>query len=352
MTYPNHVETNQQDNAILAPGTLVNGYQIIREIGHGSTAVVYLAKQLDLGRNVALKVLSAELSQNAEYVSRFINEARAAATLSHQNIIQAFDAGVAPGNIYFFCMEYVDGESLMLKIQRNGALPPSAIRTWGLQIADALNYGFQTHTFTHGDIKPENILINSHNQAKLADFGLAKVEDHDFEGHQLILTPLYAAPELILGKREKDDCRADIYAFGATLYHALAGTPPFPGDLAKEVMDKQLHEPLEPLSQRNPDVPPMFSELVSQLLEKDPDKRIQNWTDVIDGLEHLGPKRVPTTSSAQIAEHKRRISKRKSALPPAEPKKSYSFLLGSLFFLLLVCLVALALGYIFGKLTQ
>ena len=98
------METNQQDNAILAPGTLVNGYQIIREIGHGSTAVVYLAKQLDLGRNVALKVLSTELSQNAEYVSRFINEARAAATLSHQNIIQALDAGVAPGNIYFFCM--------------------------------------------------------------------------------------------------------------------------------------------------------------------------------------------------------------------------------------------------------
>ena len=352
MTYPNYVETNQQDNAILAPGTLVNGYQIIREIGHGSTAVVYLAKQLDLGRNVALKVLSAELSQNAEYVSRFINEARAAATLSHQNIIQAFDAGVAPGNIYFFCMEYVDGESLMLKIQRNGALPPSAIRTWGLQIADALNYGFQTHTFTHGDIKPENILINSHNQAKLADFGLAKVEDHDFEGHQLILTPLYAAPELILGKREKDDCRADIYAFGATLYHALAGSPPFPGDLAKEVMDKQLHEPLEPLSQRNPDVPPMFSEFVSQLLEKDPDKRIQNWTDVIDGLEHLGAKRVPTTSAAKIAEHKHRISKRKSALPPAVPKKSYRVLFSSLFFLLLVCLVALALGYIFGKLTQ
>ena len=99
MTYPNHVETNQQDNAILAPGTLVNGYQIIREIGHGSTAVVYLAKQLDLGRNVALKVLSAELSQNAEYVSRFINEARAAATLSHQNIIQAFDAKIKAGKV-------------------------------------------------------------------------------------------------------------------------------------------------------------------------------------------------------------------------------------------------------------
>ncbi len=299
-----------------------------------------------------MKVLSAELSQNAEYVSRFINEARAAATLSHQNIIQALDAGVAPGNIYFFCMEYVDGESLMRKIQRDGPLPPAAIRTWGLQIADALNYGFQTHTFTHGDIKPENILIDHHNQAKLADFGLAKVEDHDFEGHELILTPLYAAPELILGKREKDDCRADIYAFGATLYHALAGSPPFPGDLAKEVMNKQLHEPLEPLSQRNPNVPLLFSELVSKLLAKNPNERIQNWTDVIDGLEHLSPKRIPTTSAAKIAEHKHRTSKRKSALPPAEPKKSHGVLFSSLFFLLLVCLVALALGYIFGKLTQ
>ena len=346
------MDTNQQDNAILAPGTLVNGYQIIREIGHGSTAVVYLAKQLDLGRNVALKVLSAELTQDAEYVSRFINEARATATLSHQNIVQAIDAGIAPGNIYYFCMEYVDGESLMRKIQGNGPLSPANVRIWGLQIADALNYGYQTHKFTHGDIKPENILIDSQNQAKLADFGLAKVEDHDFEGHQLILTPLYASPELILGKHSKEDCRADIYAFGATLYHALAGSPPFPGDLAKEVMDKQLHEPLEPLSQRNPDVPLMYSELISQMLAKDPEERIQNWAAVINALEHLGPKRVPTSSQAQIAEHRRKTSRRPSALPPSEPKKSYAVLFSSLFFLLLVCAVAVALGYIFGKLMK
>ena len=343
------MENDQQDKAILAPGTLVNGYQIIREIGHGSTAVVYLAKQLDLGRNVALKILSTELAQNAEYVSRFINEARATATLSHQNIIQAIDAGVAPGNIYFFCMEYVDGESLMKKIQDNGPLPPDDVRTWGLQIADALNYGFQTHTFTHGDIKPENILINSHNQAKLADFGLAKVEDHDFEGHELILTPLYASPELILGKRSKSDCRTDIYAFGATLYHALAGSPPYPGSLAKEVMEKQLHEPLEPLVHRNPDVPLIYSELISQMLAKDPEARIQNWSAIINALEHLGPSRIFMTSHSQIAEHKQRTMHRKSALAPAEKKKNYAIIFSSLFFLLLVCLVALALGYIFGK---
>ena len=346
---PNPVENDQQDKAILAPGTLVNGYQIIREIGHGSTAVVYLAKQLDLGRNVALKILSTELAQNAEYVSRFINEARATATLSHQNIIQAIDAGVAPGNIYFFCMEYVDGESLMKKIQDNGPLPPDDVRTWGLQIADALNYGFQTHTFTHGDIKPENILINSHNQAKLADFGLAKVEDHDFEGHELILTPLYASPELILGKRSKSDCRTDIYAFGATLYHALAGSPPYPGSLAKEVMEKQLHEPLEPLVHRNPNVPLIYSELISQMLAKDPEARIQNWSAIINALEHLGPSRIFVTSHSQIAEHKQRTMHRKSALAPAEKKKNYAVIFSSLFFLLLVCLVALALGYIFGK---
>ena len=117
-------------------------------------------------------------------------------------------------------------------------------------------------------------------------------------------------------------------------------------------MEKQLHEPLEPLSHRNPDVPLMYSELISQMLVKDPNARIQNWAAIINALEYLGPRQIHLTSHAQIAEHKRRTSKRKSALPPAEPKKSHGVLFSSLFFLLLVCLVALALGYIFGKLTQ
>lgn len=344
--------SNQQDNAILAAGTLVNGYQIVRELGRGAMSVVYLARQLDMDRPVALKILSPELAQKDEYVSRFINEARATASLSHPNIVQAIDAGVAPGNIHYFCMEYVDGESLMQKIRQMGTIPPDSVRTWALQIADALNYGFQTRTFTHGDIKPENILINNKNQAKLADFGLAKVQEHDFEGHELILTPLYAAPELIQRQHHKDDCRADIYAFGATLYHALSGTPPFEGTLAQEVMDKQLHEPLEPLSQRNPDVPLAYSNLISKMLEKDPDKRFSSWSDIIAALEKLEPKRIPTSSQAQIAEHRSKTSFRPSALPPAIPKRSYAVLFSTLFVLLLVSLVALSLGYIFGKLTH
>ena len=305
-----------------------------------------------MDRPVALKILSPDLAKKEEYVSRFINEARATASLSHPNIVQAIDAGVAPGNIHYFCMEYIDGESLMQKIRQSGTLPPDSVRTWALQIADALNYGFQTRTFTHGDIKPENILINTKGQAKLADFGLAKVQEHDFEGDELILTPLYAAPELILRQHRKDDCRADIYAFGATLYHALAGSPPFEGTLAQEVMDKQLHEPLEPLCQRNPDVPQSYSNLVSRMLEKDLDKRIASWTDIIAALENLASTRIPTTSQAQIAEHRSKTSFRPSALPPATPKKSFALLFGTLFFMLLVCLVALSLGYIFGMLTQ
>ena len=106
----------------LAPGTLLNGYRVEHELGRGAMAVVYLATQLDLMRPVALKVLSAEQAQDGDFVSRFLNEARSAAALSHPNIIQAIDAGVTPEGIYYFCMEYVEGETLLDMIHREGAL--------------------------------------------------------------------------------------------------------------------------------------------------------------------------------------------------------------------------------------
>jgi serine/threonine protein kinase len=271
----------------LMAGTVINGYRIERELGRGAMAVVYLATQLDLERPVALKVLSAELAADAEFVARFFNEARAAASMSHPHIVQAYDAGIAEGNIYYFCMEFVDGETLLQRLQRQKRLDAPACVAMALDIADALNFGWQRQKFTHGDIKPENIMINVHEQAKLADFGLAKVEGHDYDGTDIMLTPLYAPPELIRGERERKDCRSDIYAFGATLYHALAGTPPFPGDNAQAVLQRHLKEPLEPLRQRYPKAPQWFSDLVGRMLEKDPARRPQSWGEVIEGLKKI-----------------------------------------------------------------
>ncbi|MFA6930637.1 MAG: serine/threonine-protein kinase [Lentisphaeria bacterium] len=272
----------------LEPGTILTGnykYQIVSEVGRGAMAVVYLAKQIDLDRLVAVKVLSSELASNTSFVLRFFNEVRTAAALSHPNIIQAYDAGIASGDIYYFAMEYVNGETLLRRLLREGHLEVAPALKYALEIANALNYGWQGQRLTHGDIKPENIMINDLDQAKLADFGLAKVTGHDYEGQELMLTPHYASPELINGMRPKDDCRADIYAFGASLYHLLAGRPPFPGNDGQAVMKRHLHEAVEPLFLRCPGIRSDLSDFIGSLLEKKPENRPLDWTAVLNGLE-------------------------------------------------------------------
>lgn len=338
----------------LAPGTLLNGYRIEHELGRGAMAVVYLATQLDLRRPVALKVLSAEQSKDGDFVSRFLNEARSAAALSHPNIIQAIDAGVTPEGIYYFCMEYVEGETLLDMIHREGALPPAKLLAWALEIAGALRYGYRYQKFTHGDIKPENIMINKHGKAKLADFGLSRVEGHDFTGKDLMLTPLYAAPELIRGERVPGDCRADIYAFGATLYHGLAGTPPFPGEVAQEVLDRHLNEEMEPLNVRNPSVPKAYSDFIGLLLSKDVTERIQGWDAVIAGLgrlEERSTKEKKTRAKGGGIKLKGGVASRASATKDSSGsgRGGLSPITWMVIVLVLVCALAVFLGFMLGK---
>ncbi len=304
----------------LEPGTIIDSYEIISKLGSGAMAIVYLAEQTDLGRYVALKVLKSSLAENEEYVSRFFNEARAAASLSHPNIIQAYKAGETEDGIYFFCMEYIEGESLLSMIKSKGRIPLDEALPLFIEVADALDYGWQTHKFTHGDIKPENIMVTTRGQAKLADFGLAKVEGSSFEGSEVMLTPLYAAPELIKSDHSPDNCRADIYAFGATLYHALAGTPPLPGTDAQEVMDKQLHENPEPLRLKCPEVPRALSDMVAKTLIKDPEKRLQSWQEILNTLREVSQNAASRTSSKLTLPPK--ASRPNAFMRREEPKKS------------------------------
>lgn len=278
---------SEQTGTNILPGTEIAGYRIERELGRGSMAVVYRAVQLNLQRPVALKVLSAELASNHEFVGRFFNEARAAAALSHANIIQAYDAGQTEGGIYYFAMEYVEGETVQDRIRRDGAIPARTALRMGEDIADALNYGWQRQRLTHGDIKPENIMVNTEGETKLADFGLAKVAEHDFAGSDVMLTPLYASPEAIRGQLAKGDCRGDIYSFGASLYHMLAGHPPFPGQDTETVLERHLSEQPAPLDGLAADLPPGVSAFVAGLLEKDAAKRPQDWSEVLTRIRDL-----------------------------------------------------------------
>lgn len=309
---------------MLEPGTIIDGYEIKRTLGHGAMAVVYLAEQVDLGRPVAFKVLNSSLAQNSEYVSRFFNEARAAAALTHPNIIQAYKAGVTADGIHYFCMEYIEGESLLTKIQNSGKIPLDMALKLAIEVVDALDYGWQTHKFTHGDIKPENIMVTTRGQAKLADFGLAKVEGSSFVDSEVMLTPLYAAPELIRSDTPVRDCRSDIYAFGATLYHAIAGTPPLPGTDAQEVMDKQLHENPEPLRLKCPEVPRRLSDMLAKMLLKDPEKRVQTWQEILTALREIEKNSENKTSpNLTFSENSNKTGHFK---PRQTPKKSYGWI--------------------------
>ncbi|MCK5803547.1 MAG: serine/threonine protein kinase [Lentisphaeria bacterium] len=274
------------ENEIIPRDHILGGYRIEREVGRGAMAIVYRAIQLNLERPVALKVLSPELASDTEFVARFFNEARAAAALSHANIIQAYDAGLDEGR-YYFAMEFVEGRTVLELIEDQGALPVANVLEIAEAIADALNYGWQRQQLTHGDIKPENIMRSVDGETKLADFGLAKVAGHDYVGTDIMLTPLYAAPEMIRGEQTKGDCRADIYCYGASLYHMLCGSPPFPGEKADQVIQRHLHEPLVPPARRNPQLSAPVSDFVCKLLAKEPGERPQDWEAVLTGVRRI-----------------------------------------------------------------
>ena len=288
--------------ATLGPGSRIANYRIEREIGRGNMAVVYLATQLDLQRPVALKILTGRLAHDNDFVSRFLNEARTAAALSHPNIVQAFSAGAVAADLYYFAMEYIEGETLHDRIGRERQLKAADLLPIALDIAGALDYGWTRQRLVHGDIKPENIMLSVKGESKLADFGLAKVNEHSFVGDGLMLTPLYAAPEMIRGQAAAQDCRPDIYSFGATLYHALAGQPPFPGTDPQEVMQRHLHEPPPPLRKFNPHLPERLAEFVTgQLLAKAAEERPQTWAAVIDHLDWFQSHKRPTVFFAAPA---------------------------------------------------
>ncbi|MDT8391335.1 MAG: serine/threonine-protein kinase [Lentisphaeria bacterium] len=338
------------EQASIIPGTIVGGFRVEAFVGAGAMAVVYRATQINLDRPVALKILPGNFSRSRDYVDRFFNEARAAAAFSHPNIVRAYDADIDENNVCYFAMEFIEGETVLDRIEREGRLPLLDSLQIALGIAEALDYGWHEHRLTHGDIKPANLMINQRGETKLADFGLAKVaEIEDVEG-SIMLTPLYASPEVIQGYQPKEDCRPDIYAFGATLYHMLSGEPPFPGDDSKEVMRLQVEQPLTPLRKRCPDIPQHVSDFVSFLLEKDPGQRAQSWAQVVEGLEMsldlMNRKGALVTATATAAKapaaaaRKARTAKRaKRQLAHQTSRRKNGLSVG---LVVLACLIALA----------
>ncbi|QDT52615.1 Serine/threonine-protein kinase PrkC [Caulifigura coniformis] len=268
-------------------GATIGEFSLIRLLGKGGMAEVWLAEQHSLKRNVALKLLKPELTTDPTYVKRFQAEAKAAGGLTHSNIVQVYSVGQADGR-HYIAQEYVQGSTLKSFLQRKGALDLQTALHIMRQAAGALQAAAE-RGIVHRDIKPENIMLTRKGEVKVADFGLAQL----MGGERLNLTqegttmgtPLYMSPEQVNG--QKLDQRSDIYSFGVTCYHMLAGETPFRGESAIAVAMQHLQNMPRELASRRPDLPRAMCDIVHRMLAKNPDDRYPSAQKVLVDLKKL-----------------------------------------------------------------
>jgi len=259
------------------PDQVVNErYRVLRRLGSGGMADVYLCEDLTLGRRVALKVLSSRFARDQQFIERFRREAKAAAGLNHPNLVAIHDWGEIDGT-YFIVMEYVEGETLKELVRRRGRLNGSEALDIGLGLLAAVGYAHR-HGVVHRDIKAQNILMDRSGTAKVTDFGIARAGDSGMtEAGSILGTAQYLAPEQARG--EAVDERSDLYSVGIVLYEMLTGAVPFTGDTAVTVAMKHVNEvPAEP-SEIVPGMPYTLNQIVMKALAKEPSMRYQTAED-------------------------------------------------------------------------
>jgi tRNA A-37 threonylcarbamoyl transferase component Bud32 len=268
-------------------GRILDGrYQLGSLLGVGGMARVYLATDRVLERRVAVKVLSSPYAQDPVFVERFRREARAAAKLSHPNIVTVFDSGSDAEQLYLV-MEYVAGQSLAQLLADQGRLAPRRAAELGVEVCAALAAA-HTQGLVHRDVTPGNVLVADDGRVKVTDFGIAKAAAATtLTGTGTVLgTAAYLSPEQAQGGPV--DARSDLYSLGCVLYELLCGSPPFgsgAGSPAVAVATRHLSEPPEPPSVRNPQVAPALDAVVLTALAKDPAQRYQSAIELQDALE-------------------------------------------------------------------
>jgi serine/threonine protein kinase len=281
-------------NVLMAPASPIDENAVIardfviqKKIAVGGMGTVYQAHQISLDRSAALKIMHEEYSKNPKFIEDFLREARAAARINHPNIVQAYAVGEFEG-LYYFAMEFVEGQSLK-EIQKNTPkLPVEQVLQILQDVTRALDFAWKNQRLVHRDIKPDNIIITSNKATKLADLGLARTgNDNNLpeKGNIVFGTPQYISPEQYLNMR--CDNRSDIYSLGATAYHLLTGVPPFEGPTYGETAMLHLSISVKPLHKKYPEIPENVSLLVAGMMAKRPDHRYKDDSELLDDIARV-----------------------------------------------------------------
>lgn len=274
------------------PGCIIGDFVILEKLGAGSIGSVYKATQLSLDRQVALKILSPEYT-TSKGIDDFLREARAAAKLSHTNLVQSYAVGEDDGFCYM-AMTYVSGENLRTRLRKEGRISVDEALHISQQVAEALYYAWDEMGLIHRDVKPDNIMITDDGIVKLTDLGLAINQSEWHEGMEISGSPSYMSPEQFLG--EKLDSRSDIYSLGVTLFQMISGRLPFESDSVKKLA--QLHLEKEPPSLRHlvPGVPMAVDALVKRMMAKRPENRYASMEEVLKAIWTIRQKTAPNRS--------------------------------------------------------
>lgn len=273
-------------------GVTLPNLRLEAELGRGGTAIVYRARQLSTGREVAVKVLDADFVRTSEDVDRFLNEAKAAARFRHRNIVRVYDVGQEQG-VYYFVMELVEGYTFAHYLRRKGQVAVGDVLIILEAVCAALQYAWQKFRVVHCDIKPDNLMVDADGTVKVMDLGIARSlltaargSGADAAG-EIMGTPAYISPDQVYDLPDLD-CRADIYALGATAYHLLTGSALFPGKTDQQVVDAHIGANFarDPRALA-PAVPRSLALMLNRMLAKDRALRYPNWETLSADIARL-----------------------------------------------------------------
>jgi eukaryotic-like serine/threonine-protein kinase len=268
----------------LIDGLFDGRYRIVRKLGAGGMADVYLAEDQELGRRVAIKILDGRHANDGQFIERFRREAKNAAALNHPNIVSIYDRGEAE-DTYYIAMEYLEGRSLKELIVGRGAAPVNVAIEYARQILSALRFAHR-HGIVHRDIKPHNVLVDGEGRVKVTDFGIARAGTSQMtETGSIVGTAQYLSPEQARGGEV--DQRSDLYSLGVVLYELLTGRTPFDGDTPVEIAMKHLSVVPKAPSELRPGITHELDLVVLRALAKDPEDRYQSADEMEADLERV-----------------------------------------------------------------